>query len=226
MNSFRVVLCLLLAGLAARAQEQWLARPSGVTVPLWGVAYGAGQWVVVGEQGTILTSSDGLAWTKRDSGFPARWLTAVTYANGLWVAVGGTAPASDRLGLVLISYDGVSWVPRVTAGARLNNIAYGNGVFVAVRDLGGTRVSLDGLAWSEDPSTVDSYVRGLAYGPPLFAAAGLTGLSSTFNGSPSFLTGRFTASTPIEAIAYGREQFLAVGTAGGLTLTSRDGLTW
>lgn len=52
-------------GVVHHAQETWQVRPSGVTNNLWSVTYAANQWVAVGEQGTILTSLDGLSWTRR-----------------------------------------------------------------------------------------------------------------------------------------------------------------
>jgi hypothetical protein len=48
--SLVALLCALT--LAVHAQDTWTARTSGVTVPLWSVAYANNQWVVVGEQGT------------------------------------------------------------------------------------------------------------------------------------------------------------------------------
>ncbi|MBC7368370.1 MAG: hypothetical protein H7343_16430, partial [Undibacterium sp.] len=100
----------------ASAQDLWQPRTSGVTVPLWGVAYAAGQWVAVGEQGTILTSPDGATWTPRASGFPARWLVGVGYGtpggSGLWVVVGGS-------GLILPSPDAITWAAPRPARPRL-----------------------------------------------------------------------------------------------------------
>jgi photosystem II stability/assembly factor-like uncharacterized protein len=51
------------------------------------VTYGNGTFVAVGRNGTILTSRDGVNWTRRTS--PTRdWLNSVTYGNGRFVAVG------------------------------------------------------------------------------------------------------------------------------------------
>lgn len=55
-------------GVVLHAQETWQVRPSGVTNNLWSVVYAANQWVAVGEQGTILTSPEGLSWTRRTMG--------------------------------------------------------------------------------------------------------------------------------------------------------------
>ena len=52
------------------------------------MTYGNGRFVAVGEDGTILTSPDGVSWTRRTSGTSNR-LEGVAYGNGLFVAVGG-----------------------------------------------------------------------------------------------------------------------------------------
>ena len=42
----------------------WATVGSGITtVPLFGVAFGGGRWIVVGAAGTVLWSNDGLSWT-------------------------------------------------------------------------------------------------------------------------------------------------------------------
>jgi len=65
--------------------------------PIFGQSF-----VSVGNSGTILTSSDGILWTKRTSG---KWeyLSGVTSGNGLFVTVG------SLLGIILTSPDGNSW---------------------------------------------------------------------------------------------------------------------
>jgi hypothetical protein len=51
------------------------------------VAYGNGLFVVVGDDGAILTSPDGLNWTVQTSGTGID-LYGVAYGNGTFVAVG------------------------------------------------------------------------------------------------------------------------------------------
>ena len=67
---FRGLLALFLGfiGTVLHAQETWQVRPSGITNNLWSVTYAANQWVAVGEQGTIVTLSAGLSWTRRTMG--------------------------------------------------------------------------------------------------------------------------------------------------------------
>jgi photosystem II stability/assembly factor-like uncharacterized protein len=50
------------------------------------VAFGAGNYVVVGAEGTILTSEDGVSWKPRTSGV-THFLKGATFArNSFWVA--------------------------------------------------------------------------------------------------------------------------------------------
>ena len=65
--------------------------------PLFGQSF-----VSVGNSGTILTSSDGILWTKRTSG-KWKYLSGVTSGNGLFVTVGSLS------GIILTSPDGNSW---------------------------------------------------------------------------------------------------------------------
>ena len=220
------LLTLFILGLAAQAQENWLPRASGTTSNLWGVAHGNGLWVAVGDPGVILTSPDGVAWTRRESGFPARWLVSVAYANGLFVVTGGTPPNTERNGMILTSPDGVTWTTRVNNAVRVNNVTFGNGTWLAIDDLGGRWTSLDGITWSFGSTASGGYLRGLAYGAPVFVTTGLSGIRSSYDGINWFNT--VPGAGQIEGLGYGRGRFVAVGTLGfaGVTYTSRDGDTW
>jgi uncharacterized delta-60 repeat protein len=216
--SLVALLCALT--FAVRAQDTWTARTSGVTVPLWSVAYAVNQWVAVGEQGTILTSPDGAAWTPRTSGFPTRWLVGVGYGTpggtGLWVVVGES-------GLILTSPDAITWTARRAAGTRINAVAWGNGTFVAADDAGSTYYSLDGITWSGPyPGARSTFARGLVYGAPHFVTTGLSGINTTYDGITSL--SRLATAPQLQAAAYGRRLYLATG--GANTFTSRDALTW
>jgi len=81
--------------------------------PLFGQSF-----VSVGNSGTILTSSDGILWTKRTSG---KWeyLSGVTSGNGLFVTVG------SLLGIILTSPDGNSWTKRTYGTSKyLRGVTY------------------------------------------------------------------------------------------------------
>ena len=102
--------------------------PGGVPHDLNAIVYEPSNntFIVVGNGGTVLKSSDGGAtWVRPalPSGFD-RELNAITFGEGKFVAVGqgGFTIISDDGGFVLDGYE----------SAKLNDIAYGDGVFVAV----------------------------------------------------------------------------------------------
>jgi len=204
-----------------RAQEQWLYRTSDVTNNLWSVAHGGSptaQWVAVGEQGTILTSPDGISWTKRPSGFPNRWLVSVGYGAGVWIAVG-------EGGLVLTSPDAVVWSPRTSGTtARLNGIAYGGARWIAVAESGELITSTDSATWTKlSPST--DRLRGLLYAYGQFVITGDNGLMRTTIDTTDYAANVLPGGFFVESVAYGRRAFVAVG-EDGYAITSADAVTW
>jgi hypothetical protein len=76
-----------------------------------------------------VTAPPGITWTARNSGMGTS-LHAVTYGNGLFVAVGDG-------GTTLTSEDGITWTPRTSGTSNdLYGVTYGNGLFVAVGKYG------------------------------------------------------------------------------------------
>jgi hypothetical protein len=229
-----VITLTLLNPLALRAQLVWEAVTSPTARTLWGVAWGNGLFVAVGDAGTLLTSPDGATWTPRSSG-TARWLLAATYGGGRFVVVG------DH-GVILISPNGIDWTvetepaPEVP-NRRLNTVlATGEGYF-AVGEPGvyAYRVAfnLDPVVSSTAPAS--SWLRGLALGHGLVVAVGrdgafgypfagnrhISGLPVTQN-APYSSTG---AASNVEAVVFTRDRFVAVG-QGGVVLRSPDGRSW
>jgi photosystem II stability/assembly factor-like uncharacterized protein len=101
-------------------------RTSGTTNDLNGVTYGNSTYVSVGDNGTILTSSDGTTWTKvtatytSDNGSTETpSFNDVTYGNGTFVAV-------NPNGIILTSTDVTSsWHPRTSGTTNdLNGVTY------------------------------------------------------------------------------------------------------
>jgi len=105
----------------------------------------------------------GTTWTSRNLG---NLLQAVTYGNGLFVAVGYN-------GAILTSRDGVNWTWR-TSGTRedLQAVTYGNSTFVAVGMHGTILTSRDGVTWTQRTLGADDWLNGVTYGNGLFVAVG------------------------------------------------------
>jgi hypothetical protein len=137
---------------------------SGTTNILYGAAFGAGQFVAVGANGTLLTSARSAAWQKREAG--TNTLFGAGFGGGKFVAVG-------EKGKVLSSPDGVTWTPRTSGvSVDLGRLTYGAGQFVAVGVSGSIVTSSDGDNWTVRRSNTQANLFGVAYGNGRFLAVG------------------------------------------------------
>ncbi len=103
---------------------------SGPGTALNGIIYGGGQFVATGNNGTIVSSTDGVNWVPRSSGV-TQDLGGICYGGGQFVADGN----GDEGGNVIISSaDGINWKLRYTDPTYslpwLGGVAYGEGRFV------------------------------------------------------------------------------------------------
>jgi len=208
--------------------DVWHSRNSGVTNAFNADAFGNGTFVVVGSQGTIVTSTDGVAWTRRTSG-TANDLNSMTFANGLFAIVG-------QSGTILTSTNGTTWTLRSSGTTDfLYDVNYGNGLFVAISDTGTEVTSTDGATWNARSSGT-SGLYGVIYGNGKFIAVGgvlscnffFCNYNSLAYASSDGLT--WVPSNPgpaylLSDIAFGSGMFVAVGD-GGTIVTSSDGTSW
>lgn len=123
---------------------------------------GSNLYVAAGPNGYLYTSSDGVTWTSRTSGFGSNDIQRVAFGNGLFVAVGNQ-------GTLTTSTDGITWTAR-TANMSTNTIfdvVYANSTWVAVgngggaTNTGGVIYSTDGITWtrkSQSPTIGTSYL--------------------------------------------------------------------
>jgi hypothetical protein len=110
---------------------------------LYGITYGGGLYVAVGNN-TIITSPDGIEWTPRAPPSETASLRAVTYEDGLYLAVG-----SNRT--VISSPDGVEWTRESSvssSSSHFTSVAYGNGLFVTASGDYDYWTSPDGHNWT------------------------------------------------------------------------------
>jgi len=133
-------------------------------VRLYGVTFGGGVFVIVGDCGEILTSQDGKHWSAPASK-SSDFLTGVAWGNPGYVVVG------DK-GTILTSPDGSNWTKRNSGTAStLFAVAYGNGTFVVVGEHGTVLTSNDGIQWaSADAGPI--LMAAIAFGNGLFMGTG------------------------------------------------------
>jgi hypothetical protein len=197
--------------------DDWTAATSGVTAALNGVAAG-GLLVVVGDGGTLITSSDAVTWTAQTSGTTAR-LNSVLFAQFAYVAVGDN-------GTILRSTDATTWTA-VTSGttANLYAIAVLGSRMLAAGANGTLLSSTDaGLTWTPVTSGTTNTLRGLAATSNLYVAVGDAGTILTSTDLAAWTAATSPTTQNLLRVTFGT-QLVAVGT-GGTALLSTDGLTW
>ncbi len=176
-------------------------------------------------------------WTLRNPGPTPNNLRAVTFGNGLGVAVG-------TVGTIVTSADsGDSWTARDSGITNLNinlaGVAYGNGRFVAAPEPGGFQslvTSTNGTNWVLTPVAFSNswFFTAIAFGGSSFVLVGYTGGTNLILTSPDGLswTRRFCGvGDAFTAVTYAQNQFVAVGgtqfpTNRSFIVTSSDGITW
>ena len=128
-------------------------------------------YVVVGDRGTIIQSTNGVDWTFRASGTTVA-LRAVVYHQSR-IIVGG-----DN-GVLLASSDGVSWTSLPPLFFDIRALASSGNAVVAVgnyAEAGRVQVSTDGVNWPGQPLEFPQRLNAVTHGRSSFLAVGDEGL--------------------------------------------------
>ncbi len=187
---------------------------------------GPGEPVIVtaGYGGRRMRSLDlGVTWIDgiRDDpngGDDMNLLRAITYAEGLFVAVGWRIHTST---------DGSTWEEHTLSGQQwCGGLAYGNGRFVCTGGCGNTYRSTDGLTWEAAGNATTGgcmHMRSLAFGNGVFVAAGDNGLVNTTSDGMDWNAS--ASDEQVNNVIFRDGEFIASG-VGGFHKTSPDGVTW
>ena len=241
MNSlkFSTLLLLLLLTQIGRGDplDTWTLRSlSLIDKPVYGIAYGNGQFVAVVWDGSVLTSPDGVNWVQRRTG-TTNYLHGITYGNGQFVAVGGgqdNATGLDLAGTIVTSADGTNWVQRSSvATTPLLGVFYLHGQFVAAGESGAIVTSADGANWVQQ-DLGGLWLDHIAYGSGQFVGIGVSALQSpivlTSADGTNWVHVQAPATDGLSGIVFGNGQFVAVGGrypgSTSTIETSHDGVNW
>lgn len=225
------------AGLVATStnRKDWTRRVSGTTETLYGVAYGAGRFVAVGVQGTIISSADGATWgTERHpyTGSLAPDINGITYANGRFVAVSRSMGSSASEN-VITSADGRAWVRQTVdrSGYQLQFVTFANGLFVAGGG-GILMVSSDATTW-RTVWTGQTWLYSGVRGDSRWVVFGGDGTLITSTDGASWTQTALGQRETLYGVAYRNGRYLGVGSNGftipgnnASVFSSVDGLTW
>ncbi len=175
-------------------------------------------------------TSKGTSWTSRTNPVDNK-LFAVTYGNGLFVAVSYDGTGNR----VMTSPDGINWTTRTSAADNgWNGITYGNGLFVVIAfDTSGNQVmtSPDGITWTlrTTPTPARAWT-GITYGNGTFVAVSQTQTNRVMT-SPDGIT--WTDRSAALAflwfgVTFGNGLFVAVSasSSSNQVMTSPDGISW
>jgi hypothetical protein len=197
----------------ADALDHWTVRNPKAFGSLNAVTYGDGLFVAVGDTGAILTSPDAATWTVRYTN-AALNLKGVAYGNGKFVAGG-------YYGQVLTSPDGLTWTIAVTNSQAFSKVRFAAGVFLATTS-GGNHlgVSTNGVQWNF--YTVNPGIYDVAYANGIFVGGSAAGVVTSTN--LTSWTFRPVGFSSMNAVAYGLNRFVAVGT--GSFAVSSNGVDW
>jgi len=192
---------------------KWTYRDSDSSFGLHAVANrpGGSTWVAVGGLGKITRSGDnGQTWKS------APWVTwasmrGVVHGKGKWIAVGDG-------GIYASGDDGVNWIS--VSSLAGTGIAYGNGRFV-VSTAGGLSWSNDALTWTPGVTATGGTgdVRGVTFGDDLFVAVRKDGKILTSENGKKWDLWNSPYTTPLRAVAYGRDRYLCAGDKGGMAIS-------
>ena len=192
------------------------ASPSG---GFRGMAFGNN--VFVGMFSSAQYSYDGITWTS----IGTLNTSFVTYGNGQFVAVGyALASGGIPTSYIQTSPDGINWTARTPSEAMwFQDIAYGNGLYVAVARTGTNRImtSPDGITWTSRTTSISPTFSGVAYGPGIWVAVCDTSPGgTTFTSYDGIIWTERATAFSATTIIYADGKF-SVGNQ-----YSTDGLTW
>ena len=171
----------------------WTAGTTALTGSpnaVYGLAYGLGLLVAVGQGGKIATSPDGNTWTQRTSG-STQQLNSVSFVNGLFLVVGAA-------GTILSSPDAINWTTRTSGvAASLEASTFGNGLYVAVGGNGTILTSPNLTAWTARTSGTTQQLFDAIYSTAGFLIVGNGGIArisaansgTTWNASATGISG-------------------------------------
>lgn len=210
--------------------SNWSQRTSGTTVGFNDIATSGSRLVAVTTDGQTLYSDNGNSWTSH-SNFDV-WegnieLKAVMHDGSKFVACGDdydfNIDPKGWEGTIYTSTDGSSWTERYdanVAGSSLNDVAYGNGVYVAIGNDGRILRSTNGTNWTPVTSGTTTDLKSVSYGDGFFVVIGDEGgftphvVLTSSNGS-SWTDQSAGTTLPdgnwLVALAYCHDRFLAGG---------------
>lgn len=191
------------------------------------IAYGNGRYVVVGNQGAVTSSTDGVTWTEpKVLGSSNHVWDDLIFINGQFVAVG--AAKQGGAGYIVASNDGINWTTIKTVGTSgWSAITYGNGKYVVTGFGCNITTSPNGIDWTTPIQYgYNVWYRDVAYGNGRFVAITSSGYIANSADGITWTTENVRQGSKWSCISYGNGKFIVLDGYGSNTAISTTGMTW
>lgn len=199
----------LLTNLASTLGIFWHALPPPTTNALQGVAVFGSQFVLTGDNGTVLTSPDGTNWTQR--------LTpTLNFLSGVAAFPSGVV-AVGKEGTVLTSPDGMGWTSRPTGTTNwLYRVRYLGGRLIAVGQNGTILTSPDGVDWTARPSGTTRWLNDVTLLADTYFAVGTQGAVLASSNAVNWVSVGTITEKSLYGVACHDGQLVAAGVEGAI----------
>lgn len=153
--------------------ETW--TPVLVDASSWSkIIFDGTKFVAIAISGTtrMITSTDGLSWSSVTLPITKTWFAIASNGTGTIVVL-----AASGTDCVYSLDGGTTWTATTQPAKSWNDIAYGEGLFVAVGDGGGVATSSDGITWTSRNAAEGADWDSVAYGNGVFIAVASAGVN-------------------------------------------------
>jgi hypothetical protein len=227
----------------AAGAMQWVSEPQPTRSWLWSLTRQGEVFAAAGAGGTIVTSVDGISWSREVVPAAARGeiLLGIGGSSNALVAAGsaGTLLVSPAAWTNVVSTNasgvrvtnlvdllGVFWNAAAAPTANdLQGVAASGSTYVVTGAKGTILTSSNGTNWQQRSSGTGAYLSGVAWGDGNFMACGDGGTLLSSADGIAWQPRNSGVTSWIYVVRHLGGRWVAVG-QGGLVLTSEDGLRW
>ena len=187
------------------------------------IIYDNEKFIVVGSgnKSKIIYSYDGINWINVINNTFPHVIYGITQNGNKYVVVGNR-------GYKAYSEDGINWITENNETPEnfyysFNDIAYGNGIFIAVGDVGRIEYSLDGVFWTVADSIYNNgSLYSITFGNNIFVTVGNSGrIAYSTNGIKWSAIINSTFERDMRSVIWGDDKFIATD---GINMAYWDGV--
>jgi hypothetical protein len=211
--------------MASFGQQTWTLRnPYPTNASMSCLAYGNNFIIAVGMGGQILTSTDGISWTRRISG-TTQTLRQIVWNNGIFLSIGTS-------GTIISSPDGITWTIHSSGThSDLYTLVWGANKFVAAGAAGTLLISSDGVSWTKQSIPgVKGNINSVAWNGNKFVAGTDTfvqGYGYAILSSPDGINWTINyTDRSFRKIAWGANKFFGISDFTYPIYSSTNGIDW